>query len=41
MAHEDVEDVLRVLAICYREGSTLDALDLERIMSFDMDWLSP
>ncbi|MEJ6562679.1 MAG: DUF2240 family protein [Euryarchaeota archaeon] len=41
MAHEDVQDVLRVLAICYREGSTLDALDLERVMSFDMDWLSP
>ena len=41
MAHEDVQDVLRVLAICYREGSILDALDLERVMSFDMDWLSP
>ncbi len=41
MADEDVQDVLRVLAICYREGSTLDALDLERVMSFDMDWLSP
>jgi hypothetical protein len=41
MAHEDVQDVLRVLAICYREGSTIDALDMERIMSFDMDWLSP
>ncbi|MFB1004921.1 MAG: DUF2240 family protein [Candidatus Poseidoniaceae archaeon] len=41
MAHEDVQDVLRVLAICYREGSTIDALDMERVMSFDMDWLSP
>ncbi len=41
MANEDVQDVLRVLAICYREGAPLDALDLERMMSFDMGWLAP
>lgn len=41
MSQEDTDDVLRVLAICYREGGTLDALDLERIMSFDMGWISP
>lgn len=41
MANQDVEDVLRVLAICYREGAPLDALDLERVMSFDMGWLAP
>lgn len=41
MANEDVEDVLRVLAICYREGVPLDALDIERVLSFDMGWLPP
>ena len=41
MANEDVEDVLRVLAICYREGMPLDALDIERVLSFDMGWLPP
>lgn len=41
MAKEDVEDVLRVLAICYREGMPLDALDIERVLSFDMGWLPP
>ena len=41
MSKEDTDDVLRVLAICYREGGPLDALDLERIMSFDMGWISP
>ena len=41
MSTEDTDDVLRVLAICYREGGPLDALDLERIMSFDMGWVSP
>tara|TARA_B110000467_G_C18339308_1_gene501920 strand:- start:2812 stop:3402 length:591 start_codon:yes stop_codon:yes gene_type:complete len=41
MANEDVQDVLRVLAICYREAAPLDALDLERVMSFDMGWLAP
>lgn len=41
MAKEDIEDVVRVLAICFREGQALDALELERIMSFDMEWISP
>ena len=41
MSQEDTQDVLRVLAICFREGASLDALDLERVMSFDMEWLSP
>ena len=41
MSTRDTDDVLRVLAICYREGGPLDALDLERIMSFDMGWVSP
>jgi hypothetical protein len=41
MGNADVEDVRRVLAICFRDGKPLDALDVERILSFDMEWLSP
>lgn len=41
MASEDVEDIRRVLAICFRDGESLDALDIERILSFDMEWVSP
>ena len=41
MASEDVEDVRRVLAICFRDGEALDALDIERILSFDMEWVNP
>lgn len=41
MASEDVEDVRRVLAICFRDGEALDALDVERILSFDMEWVNP
>jgi len=41
VAREDIEDVRRVLAICFRDGQSLDALDIERILSFDMEWISP
>ena len=41
MAREDIEDVRRVLAICFRDGQSLDALDIERILSFDTEWISP
>lgn len=41
MGNADVEDVRRVLAICFRDGKPLDTLDVERILSFDMEWLSP
>jgi len=41
MGGEDVEDVRRVLAICFRDGKPLAAIDVERILSFDMEWLSP
>jgi hypothetical protein len=41
MGNEDFEDIVRVLSICYRGRSTLDAMDLERVMSFDMEWMSP
>ena len=35
------EDIKRVLALCFRGQETLDAMDLERILSFDMGWLTP
>ena len=35
----EVEDIKRVLAICFRDGSKLTADDLERILSFDMGWM--
>ena len=41
MSRADVDDVRRVLAICFRNGEPLEALDLERILSFDMEWISP
>lgn len=41
MGAEDIEDIRRVLAICFRDGKALDSIDVERILSLDMDWLSP
>ncbi|MGB1549588.1 MAG: DUF2240 family protein [Candidatus Poseidoniaceae archaeon] len=35
----EVEDIKRVLAICFRDGSSQTADDLERILSFDMGWM--
>jgi len=35
------EDIKRVLALCFRGHEALDAMDLERILSFDMGWLTP
>ncbi len=35
----ETEDVKRVLAICFRDGSTKSLDDLERILSFDMGWM--
>ena len=35
------EDIKRVLGLCFRGKETLDALDLERMLSFDMGWLTP
>ncbi len=35
------EDIKRVLALCFRGQETLDALDIERMLSFDMGWLTP
>jgi len=41
MADDDAEDIRRVLAICFRGETQLDALDIERILSLDMGWLKP
>ena len=41
MTQEDAEDIRRVLAICFRGESELDAMDIERILSLDMGWLKP
>jgi len=39
MMSPEIEDVKRVLAICFRDGSSQTADDLERILSFDMGWM--
>ena len=36
---EEVEDIKRVLAICFRDGSVQSSDDVERILSFDMGWM--
>lgn len=36
---DEVEDIKRVLTICFRTGGGLSADDLERILSFDMGWM--
>lgn len=41
MGNADVGDIRTVLAICFRDGKPLDAIDVERMLSFDMEWLSP
>lgn len=41
MADADVDDICRVLAVCFRHGNSLSELDIERTLSFDMGWLSP
>jgi hypothetical protein len=38
---EDYDDVRRVIAICFRGISKMSDIDLERVLSFDMEWLSP
>lgn len=35
---QEVEDIKRVLTICFRGGANQTADDLERILSFDMGW---
>lgn len=39
MMSVEMEDIKRVLAICFRDGVTKSIDDLERILSFDMGWM--
>ena len=41
MADADLDDIRRVLTVCFRDGKTLSDIDIERILSFDMGWLTP
>ena len=41
MTDEGYYDICCVLSLCYRGAEDLSDLDLERILSFDMGWLSP
>ena len=36
---QEIEDIKRVLTICFRGGVNQTADDLERILSFDMSWV--
>ncbi|MDP6865176.1 MAG: DUF2240 family protein [Candidatus Poseidoniaceae archaeon] len=36
----EVEDIRRVLAICFRSEEALSPDDLERVLVFDMDWMN-
>ena len=35
---QEIDDIKRVLTICFRDGSSQTADDIERILSFDMGW---
>lgn len=35
----EIEDIKRVLTICFRDGASQTSDDLERILSFDMGWM--
>ena len=41
MTDDDSQDIRRVIALCFRGVNHMSDLDLERILSFDMEWLSP
>ena len=41
MTDENFDDVRRVISLCFRGLDSISDLDLERILSFDMEWLSP
>ena len=41
MTDEDSEDIRRVISLSFRGQQSISDLDLERILSFDMEWLSP
>jgi len=41
MTDEDFDDVRLVISLSFRGESRLSDIDLERILSFDMEWLTP
>ena len=41
MTDEDFDDVRLVISLSFRGESRLSDIELERILSFDMEWLSP
>ncbi len=41
MADANTDDIRRVLRVCFRDGNPLSDIDIERILSFDMGWISP
>ena len=41
MTDDEAEDVRLVISLSFRGQSELSDIDLERILSFDMEWLSP
>ena len=41
MTDEDIDDVRLVISLSFRGENGLSDIDLERILSFDMEWLSP
>ncbi|DAC58851.1 MAG TPA: DUF2240 family protein [Candidatus Poseidoniaceae archaeon] len=41
MTDDENQDIRRVISLCFRGMEQMSDLDLERILSFDMEWLSP
>ena len=41
MTDEDIDDIRLVISLSFRGENGLSDIDLERILSFDMEWLSP
>jgi len=41
MTDDETEDVRLVISLSFRGQNELSDIDLERILSFDMEWLSP
>lgn len=37
---EEFDDIRRVIALCFRGISNMSDIDLERVLSFDMEWLT-
>ena len=40
VTEEDFDDIRRVIALCFRGIPKMSDIDLERVLSFDMEWLT-